>query len=178
MQNSAQKGIEPMELRQGNFVFVGGTQGIGRAAALAAAKAGCAILLIARDPAAGKIAVADLRAAGASEATFLPADISTIAGMETAANGIIAWKPDIHGILHSATNAFSTKNVTADGLELAFALQYLARAVINRLCAQLLAACGDGRIVHLAGAVPYKMARPDFDDLQFERRNGRSSRPS
>jgi NAD(P)-dependent dehydrogenase (short-subunit alcohol dehydrogenase family) len=155
--------------RQGNFVFVGGTQGIGRAAALAAAAAGCAVLLVARDRVAGEEAAADVRAAGASEAAFLSADLSTVSGMAAAASGIAAWKPQIHGILHSAMSAFSKKTVTADGLELAFALQYLARAVINRSCAHVLAASGDGRIVHLAGAVPYKMAKPQFEDLQFER---------
>jgi len=158
-----------VQFRQGNFVFVGGTQGIGKAAALAAAAAGCAVLLIARDREAGEAAAAQMRAAGASEAAFLSADLSTVRGMADAAAGIIAWKPQIHGILHSAMSAFSRKIVTDDGLELAFALQYLARAVINRLCADALAASGDGRIVHLAGAVPYKMARPNLDDLQFDR---------
>jgi NAD(P)-dependent dehydrogenase (short-subunit alcohol dehydrogenase family) len=158
-----------VEFRQGNFVFVGGTQGIGKAAALAAAGAGCAVLLVARDPQAGEAAAAEMRAAGASEATFLRADLSTVAGMAAAAGAIAAWKPQIHGLLHSAMSAFSQKIVTADGLELAFALQYLARVVINRTCADVLAASGDGRIVHLAGAVPYRMARPNFDDLQFER---------
>lgn len=157
-------------MRKGNFVFVGGTQGMGKAAALAAARAGCAILLVARNAAAGEAAAAEMRAAGASEAIFLKADLSTLAGMKAAADGIFGWKPHIHGILHSAMSAFSKKIVTSDGLELAFALQYLARAVINRLCADALAASGDGRIVHLAGAVPYKMAPPVLDDLQFERR--------
>lgn len=72
--------------------------------------------------------------------------------------------------MHSAMSAFSRKTITTDQLELAFTLQYLARAVINRLCADALAASGDGRIVHLAGAVSYNMAKPRLDDLQFERR--------
>lgn len=159
-----------MDRRKGNFVFVGGTQGIGRAAALEAARGGCAILLVARSRDAGAAAVQDMLAAGASEARFLSADLATVAGMKAAAEGILAWKPQIHGITHSAMSAFRHKTVTNDGLEFAFAIQYLARAVINRLCAAPLAASGDGRIVHIAGAVPYKMARPVLDDLQFERR--------
>jgi len=84
-----------MPFRQGNFVFVGGTQGIGKAAALAASRAGCAVLLVARDPVAGEAAAAQMRDAGASEAVFLSADLSTIAGMEKAAAEILAWKPQI-----------------------------------------------------------------------------------
>ena len=156
--------------RQGNFVFVGGTQGMGKAAALAAARGGSSILLVARNEAAGAAAVADMLAAGAVDAAFVRADLSTIDGMADAARQILAWKSQIHGLMHSAMSAFSHKIVTADGLELAFALQYLARAVINRLCADALAASGDGRIVHMAGAVPYKMAAPVLDDLQFSQR--------
>src|SRR3546814_12074104 len=57
----------------------------------------------------------------------------------------------------------------ADGLEFAFALQYLARAVINRRLREALARSDDGRIVHVAGSVG-ESAIPDLDDLQYERR--------
>jgi NAD(P)-dependent dehydrogenase (short-subunit alcohol dehydrogenase family) len=159
-----------MPTRIGNFVFVGGTQGMGKAAALAAARAGGSVLLVARDWHAGEAAAAEMQAAGARDSRFLAADLSTAAGANAAAQGILGWKSAIHGLMHSAMSAFSTKQVTPDGLELAFALQYLARAIINRQCVRALAASGDGRIVHLAGAVPYRMAPPALEDLQFERR--------
>lgn len=79
-----------MESRKGNFVFVGGTQGVGRAAAMAAARSGSAILLIARDPAAGNAAAEDMRSIGASEASFVSADLSTVRGMAAAAAAINA----------------------------------------------------------------------------------------
>lgn len=156
--------------RSGNFVFVGGTDGIGRAAALNVARHGSSILLVARNEDRGAAAVDAMLDAGARDAAFLKADLSTIAGAAAAAQGIKLWRPAIHGLMHSAMSAFSSKTVTTDGLEFAFALQYLARAIVNRLCADALAASGDGRIIHLAGAVPYRMAAPDLDDLQFERR--------
>lgn len=159
-----------MNPRKGNFVFVGGTQGIGKAVAMEAARAGCAILLVARDPIAGQAAVEEMKVAGAVEASFHSADLSTIAGMAAVGDMIAAWKPQLHGLMHSAMCAFSQKTITSDGLELAFALQYFARAVINRKAKDVLAASGDGRIVHLAGAVPYKIAKPVMDDLQYEHR--------
>ena len=159
--------------RNGNFVFVGGTDGIGRAAALNVARHGSSILLVARHEDRGAAAVDAMLDAGARDAAFLKADLSTIAGAAAAAQGINLWRSTIDGLMHSAMSAFSGKTVTTDGLEFAFALQYLARAIINRLCADALAASGDGRIVHIAGAVPYRMAAPDLDDLQFERRKWR-----
>lgn len=159
-----------MNNRVGNFVFVGGTQGIGKAAALAVAATGSAVLLLARNDRAGKAAAEEIRRAGASESTFIQADLSTVKGAARAAASICDWKSEIHGLTHSAMTGFSRRTLSEDGLELAFALQYLARAVINRLCVDRLAASGDGRIVHIAGAANYKIGRPDLKDLQFEQR--------
>lgn len=157
------------EVADGNFLFFGGTSGIGRAAAVELARRGANILLVARDETAGAEAVAQMRQAGAASAAFLRADLATIAGIAEAVRGVLAWKPVLHGVTHSAMTAFKGHQTTSDGLELAFALQYLARAVINRLLADALAGSGDGRIVHIAGAVG-KSAIPDLDDLQYERR--------
>jgi hypothetical protein len=44
-----------------------------------------------------------------------------------------------------------------------------ARAALNGLLVDRLAASGDGRIVHIAGNAP-ALFMPDLDDLQFERR--------
>ncbi|WP_404476874.1 SDR family NAD(P)-dependent oxidoreductase [Novosphingobium sp. BL-52-GroH] len=151
----------------GNFVFFGGTAGIGKAAAVELARRHANILLVARDRQAGAAAVAELQQEGAASAAFLAADLSTVAGVKAAADGVKAWKPTLHGLTHSAMTAFGKHQTTSDGLEFAFALQYLARALANRLLVDALSASGDGRIVHVAGSVG-KSAIPDLDDLQYE----------
>jgi NAD(P)-dependent dehydrogenase (short-subunit alcohol dehydrogenase family) len=153
-----------------NFVFVGGSQGMGRAASFALAERGASLLIVGRNQSAGAAAASEAKAKGATSAEFLSADISTVSGIRTAADGIRAWKPELHGLMHTAMSAFNQKTVTADGLEFAFALQYFARAALNRLLIDHLAASGDGRIVHIAGNVSPGMARVDLDDLQFEHR--------
>lgn len=153
-----------------NFVFVGGTQGMGRAAAFALAERGASLLIVGRNQSVGAAAASEAKAKGATSAEFLSADISTVSGIIKAANGIRAWKPELHGLMHTAMSAFSHKIFTADGLEFAFALQYFARAALNRLLIDRLADSGDGRIVHVAGNVSPGMARVDLDDLQFEHR--------
>ena len=157
------------DMARTNLVFVGGASGIGNAAAVEVARRGAAILLIGRSRAAGKRAASELVDAGAASADFVPADISTTAGVESAAAAVRSWKPTLHGLMHTAMSPFGRKEVTEDGLELAFALQYFARAALNRLLADHLAASGDGRIVHIGGNVP-GFVKPDLDDLQFERR--------
>lgn len=162
--------MQERNVRGGNFVFVGGSEGMGRAAALELARRGASVLIVSRGAAAGNAAVDAARTAGATSADFLAADLSTVAGVKAAALGIQAWRPAIHGLMHTAMSAFGKRIVTGDGLDFAFALQYFARAALNRLLVANLAASGDGRIVHIAGNVSAKMAGVDLDDLQFERR--------
>jgi NAD(P)-dependent dehydrogenase (short-subunit alcohol dehydrogenase family) len=156
-------------IRNANFVFFGGSTGMGLATAMEIARRGGNVLIVGRGDAAGQAAVTQLRAAGASSAEFLRADISTLDGMAAAAQGVKAWRSELHGVVHTAMAAVEGQQMTADGLEFAFALQYLARAVLDRLLADKLAASGDGRVVFVSGNVP-PMFMPPLDDLQFERR--------
>lgn len=157
------------DVRGSNFVFFGGSAGMGRAAALALARRGASVLIVGRSQKAGQAAVEAARAAGALSADFLAGDLATVAGIQHVVEGVRAWRTELHGVLHTAMTAFQGQQVTADGFEFAFALQYFARAALNRMLVERLAASGDGRIVHLAGDAP-GLFKPDLDDLQFERR--------
>ncbi|WNG51918.1 SDR family NAD(P)-dependent oxidoreductase [Archangium minus] len=161
--------MDERNLSDANFVFVGGTSGIGLAAARAMGSRGAAILILGRDPARGEQAVRQLQEAGAREAAFLPADISSIAGVARAVEGIKAWRRALHGLVHTAMTAARHRVTTSDGFELAFGLQYLARYALNRALVGELAASGDGRIVHVGAKVPSRTL-PDLEDLQFEKR--------
>lgn len=154
-------------LQGANMVFFGGSTGIGRAAALEVGRRGANVLIVGRSQAAGQACADAVKAAGAASAEFLAGDLSTVAGIQQVARSVQAWQPELHGILHTAMAAFDGRQTTPDGLEFAFALQYFARAALNRLLVNSLAASGDGRIVHIAGDVP-GFVRPHLDDLQFE----------
>lgn len=156
-------------VRGKNFVFFGGSAGMGRAAALSLGRRGASVLIVGRSHTEGQATVDAVRSAGALSADFLAGDLATVVGIRQVAEGVRAWRPELHGVFHTAMTAFQGKQVTADGLEFAFALQYFARAALNRLLIEQLSASGDGRIVHLAGNAP-ALFRPDLDDLQFERR--------
>lgn len=162
--------MEEREVRNKNFVFVGGSHGMGKATALELAKRGACVLIVSRGHEAGLQAVSQVLELGASEAEFISADLSTIAGIATAGEKIKSWKPEISGLTHSAMSAFNKRIVTADNLDFAFALQYQARAMLNRMLVDHLAASGDGRIVHFSGNVSKRMAGVDLNDLQFEHR--------
>jgi NAD(P)-dependent dehydrogenase (short-subunit alcohol dehydrogenase family) len=152
-----------------SFVFSGGTAGIGLAAAAAVARLGAEVLLLGRDPQRGERAAATVREAGAGAAAYCAADLTTIAGVARAIAAIAAWRPALHGLVHTAMTASMHRVDTADGFERAFALQYLARYALNRGLLRALAASGDGRVVHVGAEAPAGLV-PDLDDLQFKRR--------
>ncbi|MEU6381603.1 SDR family NAD(P)-dependent oxidoreductase [Streptomyces sp. NPDC046909] len=161
------------DLRGTNFVFFGGSTGLGHATALEIGRRGADVLIVGRGRAAGEAAATEIKAAGAASADFLAGDLSTVAGATEAAAGVKRWRPELHGVMHTALSVSRTRKTTADGLESHFAIGYLARAVINRLLVDELAASGDGRILHGSGSVrgiASKLFMPDLDDLQFERR--------
>jgi NAD(P)-dependent dehydrogenase (short-subunit alcohol dehydrogenase family) len=164
--------MDGRNLRNANIVFVGGSGGIGLAAATAVARRSAAVLLVGRDRARGEQAAQVARAAGAAEATWIYADISSVSGVARAAEAIRAWRPALHGLVHSAMTSNFKRTTTPDSFELAFGLQYLARYALNRALVDRLADSGDGRIVHVGAKAP-KGLLPDLSDLQFERRRWR-----
>lgn len=157
------------DLHSASMVFVGGTGGIGLAAAQAVARRGTAVLLVGRDTARGHAAVAAVRAAGGRDATWLPADISTAAGAARAAEQIGQWRPALHGVVHTATMFQFQRATTADGVDAIFASQYLMRYTLDRLLGDLLAASGDGRIIHVAGR-PLVRITPEVTDVPMSNR--------
>ncbi|APR78959.1 Putative oxidoreductase/Short-chain dehydrogenase [Minicystis rosea] len=155
-----------------HFVFVGGTSGIGKTAALSLAARGARVLVLGRDAERAQRTVQQLREAGATSAEALQADLLSRASIAAAVRGIRARSPSISGLVHSAMTVdlhARRRQETADGFELAYGLQYFARAALNVALFDALAASGDGRIVHV-GAKPPTGLVPDLDDLQFERR--------
>lgn len=152
-----------------NFVFVGGSRGIGRVAALKVAR-GNSVLIVSRGRARGEATVKELREAGA-QADWVEADLSSTAGVTKAASDVKAWKSSIDGLVHSAMDVDlrAGRTITVDGFDLPYAMQFHARALMNAELINSLAASGDGRVVHVAAAPP-KNTVPQFDDLHFKTR--------
>ncbi|MHC8380480.1 SDR family NAD(P)-dependent oxidoreductase [Pseudomonas sp. LB3P14] len=165
---NANKPLE-RQLKGANFVFFGGSAGMGKAAALALGERGANVLIVGRGHDAGEAAVKEVLEAGAASAQFLSGDLSTVAGIAAVADAVRDWRPSLHGVMHTAMTASNERRDTVDGFEFSFALQYLARATLNRLLVDRLAASGDGRIVHIGGDVP-PFIKVDLDDLQFHQR--------
>lgn len=156
-----------------NVVITGGTDGIGKAAAIALAKLGARSLLIGRNPDKGEAAVAEIkRASGNDAVTFLQADLSLMKNLHRAAEQIRETFDRLDVLVHCAGNLFARRRtLTEDGLELSFAIQYLARFVLTNELLDLLHAAPAPQVVSVMGGGTIS-GRVDFENLQGEKSYG------
>jgi NAD(P)-dependent dehydrogenase (short-subunit alcohol dehydrogenase family) len=155
------------------IVISGGNSGIGLEAARQLVGKGHRVVLLGRDAEKGKRAVEML----GEQATFLPSDLSTHAGVRAAAEAILAQHPRIDALLQGAGVLTTDDKRTADDLHVVFAVNYLSRYhLAERLLPSLRAA--KGAIVLLVAPVSLK-TKIDFDVFpRFKPFRGLRSLPS
>jgi len=156
-----------------NVVITGGTDGIGKAAAIQLAELGARLLLVSRNPHKGEAAVAEIKRVSVNDAvTFLHADLSLMKNLQRAAEQIRETFDRLDVLLHCAGNLFSRqRTLTDEGLELSFAIQYMARFVLTNELLDVLRAAPAPQVLSVMGGGTIS-GRVDFDNLQGERSYG------
>jgi NAD(P)-dependent dehydrogenase (short-subunit alcohol dehydrogenase family) len=147
-------------------VITGGTSGIGQVAAEQLAGTGARIVLIARSEQRAASTLARLRQAGPEiEHTAHYADLSSIADTRRVAAEISVAEPRIDVLINNAGALFNTPQISAEGLEMTFAVNHMAYFVLTEGLRERLTASAPARIINTASAA-HQGARLDFDDLQ------------
>ncbi len=142
-------------------VVTGASQGIGKATALGIAKLGAKVVMVSRDPARAREALAEVKALSTSDdVEALTADLSLVAGASEAASDLRRRFPRIDVLINNAGLVPPRRALTADGVESALALNHLAHWVLIRELKDALTA-GRARVAMLVG----QTAPVDFDDL-------------
>ena len=153
-------------------VVTGGTSGIGEVAAVALAKLGARIVLVARDNSRGDATLARLRRSAPDITHSVHfADLLRLAEMKRVAAEIADREPRIDVLINNAGALFATRQLTEDGLERTFALNHMAYFVMTAGLRERLVASGPARVINTASAA-HQGATLDFDDLQSAKRFG------
>jgi NAD(P)-dependent dehydrogenase (short-subunit alcohol dehydrogenase family) len=149
------------------IVITGATSGIGEVAADRLAAKGARIVFVARDRHRGEETLKHLHAiAPGAEHRAYYADLSQLAEMKRVAFEIAENEPEIDVLVNNAGALFNSRKVTADGLEMTFALNHMSYFVVTDILKQRMKT--GGRIVSTASDA-HKGARLDFNDLQSAR---------
>jgi len=147
-------------------VITGGTSGIGAVAAVALARMGARIILVARDESRAGATLARLRdsAPGIAHCAHF-ADLLRLDEMRRVAAQIADHEPRIDVLINNAGALFASRRLTEDGLERTFALNHMAYFVMTARLRERLSASAPARIINTASAA-HQEATLDFDDLQ------------
>jgi NAD(P)-dependent dehydrogenase (short-subunit alcohol dehydrogenase family) len=147
-------------------VATGATSGIGEVAVKTLAAMGARVVFIARDAkrAAATLAALETIAPGRGHRAHI-ADLSLIAETRRVGAEIAASEARIDVLVNNAGAMFSDRRVTAEGLELTFALNHMAYFVLTQALGERLAGTAQARVVSTASAA-HLGAKLDFDDLQ------------
>jgi NAD(P)-dependent dehydrogenase (short-subunit alcohol dehydrogenase family) len=153
-------------MRGKTVVITGGTSGIGEVAAVALAKMGARIVLVARDKSRADATLARLRDSvpGIAHSVHF-ADLLRLAEMKRVAAQIADREPRIDVLINNAGALFATRRITEDGLERTFALNHMAYFIMTTGLRERLSASAPARIINTASAA-HQGATLDFDDLQ------------
>jgi retinol dehydrogenase 14 len=155
----------------GKTVLVtGGTSGIGRATAVGLAALGARVGITGRDQARTKTAAAEIAAeTGNSQVDDFAADMLAQAQVRELAAAVLAAYPRLDVLVNNAGGFWSSRHVSADGIEQTFALNHLAPFLLTNLLLDRLKASAPARIVTVASAA-HSTTKLRFDNLQSEKK--------
>jgi retinol dehydrogenase 14 len=161
---------EPAPMDGRVCLVTGATSGIGRATAQALAGLGATVALVARDPAKGEAAAKEIAETtdGRAVEVFL-ADLSSQDSVRDLARSFRGAHDRLHVLVNCAGAFHRGRRVTADGLELTFALNHLAYFLLTNLLLDLLVAGAPARVVNVTSGAQ-AMGRIRFEDLQGDLR--------
>lgn len=156
-----------MDLKDKTILITGSTDGVGRVVAQRLGAGGARVLVHGRDAARGKATVAEIEAAG-GKAEFLAADLASLAEVRRLAEAVLARTNRLDILINNAGigTAGAKRQLSADGFELRFAVNYLAGFLLTSELLPLLKASSPSRIVNVASAGQQAI---DFDDVMLTR---------
>jgi NAD(P)-dependent dehydrogenase (short-subunit alcohol dehydrogenase family) len=148
-------------------LVTGSTDGLGREVARQLAALGAFVIVHGRNQERGEEVVRMIRAAGAGDAVFYRADLGSLEAVRSFADQIRERHTRLDLLINNAAAVSGAERQTsADGHELAFAVNYLAHFLLTYQLLPLLEASAPARIVNVSslGQAPI-----DFDDVMMER---------
>jgi NAD(P)-dependent dehydrogenase (short-subunit alcohol dehydrogenase family) len=156
-----------MSVKDKTILITGSTDGVGWVVAERLASKGANVIVHGRDKARGESLVEGIAKRG-GKARFLRADLASLAEVRSLADAVPREFGGLDILVNNAGigTAGGTREVSADGFELRFAVNYLAGFVLARLLLPQLEARAPSRIVNVSSVGQQPI---DFSDVMLTR---------
>ena len=161
----------PMPLKGKVVMVTGSTDGLGREVALRSAALGANVIVHGRNHERGKAVVSEITKAGKGSARFYAADLASLAEVRTLAQAINRDYDRLDVLVNNAGVWLRDRQVSKDGHEMHFAVNYLAGFLLTRSLLPKIVASAPSKIVNVSSL---SAAPIDFNDVMLER-PGRAS---
>jgi len=150
------------------ILVTGSTDGLGREVAFRLAATGAHLIIHGRNEERGMAVVNEIRQSGVGSARFYAADFASVDRVRAFAEAILRDYSRIDVVVNNAGiwNNTEERQLSADGHELHFAINYLSGFLLTRMLLPRLIESAPARIVNIAS----NAQRPiEFDDVMLER---------
>ena len=146
-------------------LVTGAASGIGKATSIGLARVGVSVVLLVRNADRGEQAMRDIRASVPdAKLEVLECDLASQSSIRDAAGRLMAFHDRLDILVNAAGVFVKQRKLTADGIELTFATNYLAYFLLTHELLPLLQTSSPARVVNLASK--YGRSKIDFEDLQ------------
>ncbi len=157
-------------MKEITILVTGSTDGIGKATAMELASRGAKVLFHGRNQEKGELVLAEARErTGNSSLEFFRADLSSQRQVRSLAEEVMHRHKQLHVLINNAGTFQPKREVTEDGLEITFAVNYLAPFLLTHELLDFMNRSGPSRIVPVA-SIAHWNAKVDWNNLQGDRR--------
>lgn len=150
-------------------VITGTTSGVGFSAALRLAKAGAQLVMMVRNKEKAEKLCAEIRSFSKIEPVYYLADFENLAEVRKATEKILANYPHIDVLINNAGVHMTTRQLTVDGYETAFAVNHLASFLVTSLLLKRMVESAPSRIIQV-NSEGHRFNGLDINDLNWEKR--------
>ena len=150
-------------------VITGTTSGVGYEAAIRLAKAGAQLVMIVRNKEKAEKLCAEIRLISKYEPVYYIADFANLTEVRIATEAILANYPHIDVLINNAGVHMTTRQLTVDGYETAFAVNHLASFLITSLLLKRMVESAPSRIIQV-NSEGHRFNGLKIDDLNWEKR--------
>lgn len=151
------------------IMVTGANAGIGKVTALALAKMGAQVVMVARDLTRGETAKKEIiTASGNNHVDLLLADLSSLTAIRQLVANFKSKYDRLHVLINNAGALFLRRRLSVDGLEMTFALNHMGYFFLTNLLLDVIKSSAPARIINLS-SVAHAGARLNFADLQSKK---------
>lgn len=150
-------------------LVTGSTDGLGREVAIRIAATGAHVIVHGRNAERGAEVVAQIQREGKGTARFYRADLASLAAVRELAQAILKDYGRLNILVNNAGIGSASPNgreLSADGHELRFAVNYLSGFLLTRMLLPRLVTGAPSRVVNVSSLAQTPI---DFDDVMIER---------